>query len=373
MTKTEVREGKAYFPSPQLGDANTLPCKNARWVPLSIALGLVILLVVALVSTTSGSVAIPPLAVLEMLLMRVPLVGPSLNVSPNWPPSYEVILFQMRLPRIVLAGLVGGSLALAGGTYQGLFRNPLADPYLIGVASGGALGATIAFVLPFGPFLYSLGIVQWLAFVTAALIVGAVYGLARVGGSAPVTTLILAGVALGSFASSVTSFLMFLNGDKLQAVYTWLLGGFTLSNWPQVLVTLPYTALGLGIICFHARSLNVLQLDEEQAAQLGIEVERLKLILIGAATLTTAAAVAVSGLIGFVGLIAPHAVRLVWGHDHRLILPLSALFGGAFLIAADTVARTVLAPGEVPVGVITAFLGAPFFLYLLRRQKREVF
>jgi len=282
----------------------------------------------------------------------------------------ETIIFDIRLPRLLLAGLVGASLAVAGATYQGLFRNPLADPYLIGVAQGAALGAVTGFLLPVS---WQAASIPLLAFAGALLAVAVVYSIARVGKTLPMTTLILAGVALGAFLAAITSYLMIASGDKLHGIICWLLGTFSLTSWWQVTMVIPYISLGIVIIWLHARPLNVMQLDEEQAQQLGINVERVKLILLGAATLITAAAVCFCGIIGFVGIIIPHAVRLIWGPDHRFLLPLSTLAGASFLILADTVARTLLAPTEIPVGVITAFLGAPFFLYLLRQKKRAIF
>jgi iron complex transport system permease protein len=205
------------------------------------------------------------------------------------------------------------------------------------------------------------------------LAVAVVYSLARVGRTVPTTTLILAGVALGSLLGSIVSYLMIVSGEQLHAILFWLFGGFSLSEWSEVRMILPYMVVGVAVILLYARPLNVMQLDEEQAQQLGIDVEKVKLILLGAATLMTAAAVAFVGTIGFVGIIIPHAVRLVWGPDYRLLLPLSVLAGGTFLILADLVARTALGSSEVPVGVVTAICGAPFFLYLLRRRKRAIF
>ncbi|HAZ31341.1 MAG TPA: iron ABC transporter, partial [Dehalococcoidia bacterium] len=212
-----------------------------------------------------------------------------------------------------------------------------------------------------------------LAFLGGLMAVGAVYSVARVGKTLPVTTLILAGVALGAFLASITSYLMIVSGDRLHGIISWLMGRFSLGNWEQVWIVAPGVIIGMAVIWLHARPLNVMQLDEEQAQQLGINVERVKLILLVAATLITAAAVSFVGTIGFVGIIVPHAVRLIWGPDHRFLLPLATLAGAGFLILADTVARTVLAPTEIPVGVITAFVGAPFFLYLLRQKKMAIF
>jgi len=337
-----------------------------------LGLALVAVGVVMLVSSTQGAVAIPVETLARMLLAKLSSLGGA-TAAVSWPASYEAVFFQIRLPRVVLAGLVGACLAAAGAAYQGLFRNPLADPYLIGVASGASLGAVLALILPLAPVLYTLGAVQLMAFAGAVATVAAVYGLARVGGSVPVSTLLLAGVALGAFASAVTSFFMYIHGDKLVSIYSWLLGGFSLGDWSKVLAILPYAVPGLAYMCVHGRFLNVLQLEEEQAAQLGLPVERLKIGLIAAATLVTAAAVSVSGLIGFAGLIVPHAVRLLWGPDYRFLLPMSILMGAAFLVLADTLARTLLGSTEIPVGAITAFVGAPFFLYLLRQKKRAIF
>ncbi|MCL4533847.1 MAG: iron chelate uptake ABC transporter family permease subunit [Bacteroidetes bacterium] len=344
-----------------------------QYVRPLVGLAALALILSVVFSVTQGSVPIPMGAVAGIIAASVPRLGEWLGITPSWPATYEAVVLQIRLPRAVLAGMVGASLAVAGASYQGLFRNPLADPYLIGVASGAGLGAVAAIVLPLPAILYPLGVVQWMAFASGIIIVALVYLLARVGRSTPTFTLLLAGVALGAFATSVTSFLMYTYAEKLHTVYAWLLGGLTMGSWQQVLVTLPYMVLGFVVIIMHSRLINVLQLDEEQAAQLGIDVERLKQVLVMAATLMTAAAVSVSGLIGFVGLIVPHAVRLIWGPDHRLLLPMSALLGAIFLVWADTLARTILAPVELPVGVVTAFCGAPFFLWLLRQRKRTAF
>ncbi len=203
--------------------------------------------------------------------------------------------------------------------------------------------------------------------------VAAVYSVAKIGRTLPVTTLILAGVAIGSFLTAITSYLMIISHDKLSGIISWILGTFSLSNWQQIVIVLPYIIIGIGIIYIYARPLNILQLDEEQAHQLGINVEKTKLILLGAATLITASAVCFCGTIGFVGIIVPHAVRLLWGPDHRFLLPLSTLVGAILLILADTAARSAFAPTEIPVGIITALIGAPFFLLLLRRTKRQIF
>jgi len=330
--------------------------------------GLALLLgVVIVIASAVGSTQIPISSIWGVLLSRLPFI----DITPAWLPTTETIIIDIRLPRVLLAGVVGAALAVAGATYQGLFRNPLADPYLIGVAQGAALGAVVGFLLPWSVVGFAL--IPVLAFIGALLAVAVVYSIARVGKTLPVTTLILAGVALGAFLASITSYLMIISGDKLHGIISWLMGRFSLGNWEQVWMVMPYIVIGVVVIWLYARPLNVMQLDEEQAQQLGINVERVKLILLVAATLITAAAVCFVGTIGFVGIIVPHAVRLVWGPDHRFLLPLTTLAGASLLILADTAARTVLAPTEIPVGVITAFFGAPFFLYLLRQRKRAIF
>ena len=328
-----------------------------------------LLVVVVALATTIGSVEIPLSTTSGILLSKLPLV----DITPSWTGASETIIMEIRLPRVILAGVVGAALAVAGATYQGLFRNPLADPYLIGVAQGAALGAVIGFLLPVDWQGFGFGLVPLFAFVGALISVAIVYNLARVGGTLPVTTLILAGVALGALLSAFVSYLTITSGAKIHGIIFWLMGSFSLSRWSEVGIALPVVLVGMAVILVYARSLNLMQLGEEQAQQLGVDVEKFKIILLTAATLITAAAVSFVGIIGFVGIIIPHAVRLIWGADYRFLLPLSVLVGAVFLILADILARTVMAPSEVPIGVITAIIGAPFFLYLLRRRIRILF
>jgi iron complex transport system permease protein len=312
-------------------------------------------------------VGIPFKTVWQILISRLPFV----NLHGDWSATTDMIITGIRLPRILMAGAVGTSLGTAGATYQGLFRNPLADPYLIGVAQGAALGAVAGFILPWtfgGNYLIPI-----MAFAGAVIAVTIVYLIARVGKALPMTTLILAGVAIGALLMSVTDYLTLLSADKVRPILQWFMGNLSGSTWDQLRIISPYVLVGLVVIFMFARPLNVMQLDEEQAQQLGINVERTKIILLGAATLMTAAAVCFVGTIGFVGIIVPHIVRLIWGPDHRLLLPLSAITGAILLILADTASRTLMSPSEIPVGVITAFIGAPFFLFLLRRTKKAVF
>lgn len=280
------------------------------------------------------------------------------------------ILQVIRFPRVVLGVIVGAALALSGAAYQGVFRNPLADPYLLGVAAGAGLGATIAIVAGGGSGSV-VPLVPLAAFVGAVGGVVLSYGLGRtVGGTRTATTLILAGVAIASFLTSIQTYVQQRNAETLREVYDWILGRLATTGWSDVSLILPYVLLSTVGILVHRRALDVMAVGDEEAAALGLHVGRTRLVVVTAATLGTAAAVSVAGLIGFVGIIVPHAVRLVAGTSYRRLLPLSALFGGAFMVLADLVARTALAPAEIPIGVVTAFLGAPFFVVVLRTSRR---
>jgi len=354
----------------QTTKTNTVTFLSGKRARVASLLGLSAALILAIaLSTSAGSVPIPLSTTFQVLVDKLPYI----DITPVWENSTAIIVLDIRLPRVILAGLVGAALAIAGATYQGLFRNPLADPYLIGVSQGASLGATLGFLLPVSWSIAGFGLIPLLAFTGALLATITVYLLARTGKTLPVTTLILAGVALSALLGSIVSYLIISSGDKMHGIIFWLMGSFSLSEWAEVRVVLPYIAAGMVIIILFARLLNVMQLDEEQAQQLGVSVERYKLILLAAATLITAAAVSFVGTIGFVGIIIPHAVRLVWGADHRTLLPLSVLTGAIFMILTDLAARTLLAPTEIPIGVITAICGAPFFLYLLRRRKKAIF
>lgn len=274
------------------------------------------------------------------------------------------ILAVVRLPRVVLGAIVGATLATAGAAYQGVFRNPLADPYLLGVAAGGGLGATVAIVAGAGGTLVPLA-----AFLGAVVGVLATYSLGRTVGGRTDTSLILAGVAVASFLTAFQTYVQQRHADTLREVYAWILGRLSTSGWHEVVLILPYVVIGIVVVLLHRRMLDVLAVGDEEAAALGVPVQRVRLLVVGAATLATAAAVAVSGLIGFVGIIVPHAIRLVTGASYRVILPLAALFGAAFLVLADVAARSLASPAELPIGVVTAFLGAPFFLVVLRTSR----
>ncbi|MFN8595861.1 MAG: iron ABC transporter permease [Anaerolineae bacterium] len=320
-----------------------------------------------LVSAAIGAVSIPPLDVARLLLSRV------LPIPADVSDSFTTILFDIRLPRIVLVALTGAALSGSGAAYQGLFRNPLADPYLLGIASGAGLGAVVAMAIQWPSSVISFIAVPIAAFVGAVLTALLVYSLARVGRTTPISTLILAGVAVGAFMTSLSTFLMLRAQGELRRAINWMLGGFALGGWSPVLAVLPEVILGLGVLILVSRPLNVLQFGDDQARQLGLNVDRVKRVVIIAASLTTASAVAFSGIIGFVGLAVPHLIRLMWGGDYRRLVPLSIIGGAAGLLLADLLARTVMAPQELPVGVVTALIGAPFFVWLLRQAKQQAF
>ena len=322
-----------------------------------------------LLSVAVGAVYIPPGVLVRMLLARFVTA----DAAASWPVSFNAILFQIRLPHTVLIALSGAALAGSGAVYQGVFRNPLADPYLIGVASGAGLGAVLGLAARWPGDESSLYSVPVAAFIGALLTIAIVYNMARVGRTVPTTTLILAGVAVSAFATSLSSYLMLRSNEELRRAFSWLLGGAIIGGWPPVFAMLPYITIGLVILALSGHALNVMQFGEEQAQQLGMPVERAKLAMILAASLTTAAAVAFAGIIGFVGLIVPHLVRFGWGPDYRRLVPLSIIGGSTALLLADMLARVVLAPQTLPVGIVTALAGAPFFLWILRRSKAQAY
>lgn len=331
-------------------------------------LGLVLL---AIISLCIGAVYISPGETVKILLVKIPGMANQFNIT--WPASYEKIVWFIRLPRIVLAMIVGACLAVAGAIFQGLFRNPMADPYVIGASSGAALGATASIVLAAGWHWMGMGAVPLTAFLGALGTVLLVYNLARSGSLVPIQSLLLAGIAVSALLSSLVSLLMYLGDDRLHAVVYWLMGGLSGRSWEYVTFTLPYLVIGLLLALYCARDLNIMLLGEESAQHLGIEVEIAKKILLIAASILTATAVSASGIVGFVGLIVPHVMRMISGPNHWTLIPLSGLTGAILILVADLAARTFMAPVEIPLGVVTSLFGAPFFIYLLRRYRRSFF
>jgi iron complex transport system permease protein len=344
---------------------SAVPLRPARLRIGWLSAGIVCLIAAAFVGVFVGPVAIDPVQSLRKLVGLLPFVPDSSHLSAQ----HEAILMQLRLPRVVLAGIVGGTLAMSGAAYQGAFRNPLADPYLLGAAAGAGLGATV--VIVYTPAGIGSDIMPIAAFAGALAAVALAYAVGRAGGPGrTATTLVLAGIAVMSFFTALQTFALQRRSDSIREVYGWILGRLSTVGWSDVVLVLPYVTVGATAIIAHRRLLDVLALGDDEAEAVGVPARRVRLIVVVAASLSTAAVVAVSGLIGFVGLIVPHVVRLVAGTSYRVILPLSICFGGAFLILADLLGRTLISPAELPIGVITAFFGAPFFALVLRTSRK---
>ena len=324
----------------------------------------IICLIFGLILTIIFAISIGPVDIPTGIVFKILFQFPQ-----SWPDKYSIIVMDVRLPRILLSALVGSGLAVAGCAMQGLFKNPMASPYILGLSSGAAFGASLAIVLGI-----SLGTgvfaVPFMAFIFALITIFLVYNIAKVRGRVPMETLLLAGIAVGAFFSAQVSLMKYIAGEELRDLVFWLMGGFWASSWDRVAIAFPLILLGVAAIMFFSRDLNIMLMGEEHALDLGIKVESVKKIILIFASLITAAAVSVSGIIGFVGLIIPHIMRIIVGPDHRILLPSSCLVGAMFLIWTDTLARTMIQPTELPVGIITASFGAPFFLYLLRRKKK---
>ncbi|WP_116947938.1 FecCD family ABC transporter permease [Jiangella endophytica] len=329
-----------------------------RWLVGSLAL----LVAAVLLGLTVGPAGLPLRGVVTEIVNLVPGV----DLAGGLDDREAAVLWQLRAPRVVLGLMVGAMLALAGAGYQGVFRNPLADPYLLGVAAGAGLGATFAIVSGGSRLLVPLA-----AFTGGVLGVAATYALGRGVGGRSTNSLILAGVAVAAFLTSVQTYVNQRNTDSLREVYGWILGRLLTAGWDEVLAVLPYIAVSAIVILAHRRLLDVLSVGPDEAGTLGVPAARVRLVVVLAATLGTAAAVSVSGLIGFVGIVVPHIVRMLAGSSYRIVLPLAAAVGATFLVVADLVARTVVSPGELPVGVVTAFVGAPFFTLVLRSSRRS--
>jgi iron complex transport system permease protein len=333
----------------------------------AVAAGVVAVLVTSFAGLTIGPLDLSVGEVLRQLVDGLPWI----DVDSGLSPTEAAVVTQIRFPRVVLGLMVGATLSLSGAAYQGAFRNPLADPYLLGIAAGAGLGATIAITeglgdgsgifdpVPLAAFAGGLGAV-WLSYVAG-----------HIGGRSTVT-LVLAGVAVASFLTACQTYVLQANSDVIREVYTWILGRIGTSGWNEPALLAPYFAVTLAVVLRYRRALDVLAVGDEEAASLGVNPQRVRFVVVVASSLGAAAAVAVTGLIGFVGIIVPHTVRLVFGASNRVVLPLSVLFGGAFMVAADLAARTVVEPGELPIGVVTAFIGAPFFALVLRTSRREL-
>lgn len=334
--------------------------RPARLRPVWLLAGVLAVLAAGLAGLVMGPVALAPLDVLRELV----------GLESGLDVRQVAIVEQIRLPRVVLGVVVGGTLSICGASYQGVFRNPLADPYLLGAAAGAGLGVTVV-IAGIADGSSTPGHVPLAAFVGALAAVALAYALgASGGGRASTASLILAGVAVASFLTALQTYVQQRNQDTIREVYTWILGRLSTAGWGEVRLVLPYAVVTWVVLLAHRRVLDVMAVGDDEAATLGVHAVRSRVIVIVAASLGTAAAVSVSGLIGFVGIIVPHAVRLTAGRSHRVLLPLSLLFGGAFLCLADLLARTLSSPAEIPIGVVTAFFGAPLFVLVLRSSRR---
>jgi iron complex transport system permease protein len=340
--------------------------RGRRIAVVAIAAALVV--VAGLAAVLVGPADLPPGAIVRELFGWVPRV-----VRRGLTDQQSQIPWQLRAPRVVLAAIVGACLSISGAAYQGAFRNPLADPYLLGAAAGAGLGATIVLVTgAAGVLSNGTPLLPVASFLGALAGVALAYAVGGSMGGRSATALVLAGVAVASFLTAIQTFVQQRNSDTLREVYTWILGRLTTAGWGDVLLILPYALVSAVVLVLHGRLLDVLGLGDDEAGSLGIRPGRVRLVVVAAASLATAAAVAVAGLIGFVGIIVPHAIRLLVGVSNRWVVPLSALGGAVFLVLADLAARTVVAPGELPIGVVTALLGAPAFALLLRRAGRSI-
>lgn len=335
---------------------------------IKILILLVILVFSILFSITLGSVKIPLEDTVKIILSNIRYLNSIIDIS-NIKDSDIFIVLSIRLPRILLAALVGGVLAVVGSSYQAIFKNPMADPYVMGVSSGAAFGATIGILLKFNVGILGFGATSVLAFAGALITTFIVYNLARTGTKISTTSILLAGIVMSSILSSGISIMMIFNHDELARIVNWTMGSFNGAGWDQIGIIIIPVIIGLIFLISLSREMNAIVLGEEDAQNIGVNVERVKKIILITASLLSACVVSVSGIIGFVGIIVPHLFRLLFGADHKVILPVSAIGGGIFLLISDTIARTIVPGAEIPVGVITSLFGGPFFLYLLRKSK----
>jgi iron complex transport system permease protein len=347
--------------------------RTSRWKLVVLLLVLALILTV-IVSLNVGYAQIPFLDVLNILGKQIPFLNSFANTSGVSSGDIAIVL-QIRLPRIIAGVVVGAALAASGVLYQGVFKNPMADSYVLGVSAGAAVGATFSILFGVSFAIFGFRLVQVAAFLGALLAMFLVYNISRVGSRVPVTTLLLCGIAVNFFLFAVVGLMEVIAGDELHAIVFWLIGGFSNVLWKDIWAMLPFIVFGTVVAYFYARDLNLLALGEDTAQHLGVNVERAKLILLVLASLITAAAVSVGGLIGFVGLMIPHVTRQIIGPDHRILFPTSTIIGAIFLVICDDIARVVASPFastlELPVGIITMLFGAPFFILLFRRKKQS--
>jgi len=348
--------------------ANDKSKKSKAFIIISLILLLII--IVAIVSAI-GSANISALDVYKVIFSKVPIINRFIDTS-NISNVQYAIIWNVRLPRIILGILVGASLSVAGTSFQGLLKNPMADPYILGVSSGAALGATIAITARLEYIKYGFSSITLAAFIGAIISVFIVYNIGKINNKLSTSTLLLAGIAIGQFFTAIMSFLMVVNSNDMSKIVYWTMGSLSGKGWaPIKTLAIPILAT-IVILFFYSKELNILLTGDEAAKSMGVNVERTKRVILVLGTLLTSLVVSVSGIIGFVGLIIPHITRLIFGPDHKILLPCSAIVGAIFMIVTDTISRTIISPVEIPVGIITAMFGGPFFIYLLRNKKKMV-
>lgn len=330
---------------------------------------LVIYVALAVVATAMGAATITAYDVLVAILKSIPFIGKHINT--NIPDTHLLIIFMVRMPRIIMASLVGMGLSVVGATFQSLFKNPMADPHILGISSGAALGAALGIVLRLPSMVASLSVVTIFAFIGAISTTILVYYIAQVRGRLTTTNLLLAGSAVSFLMSAMISIIMVFNQEDVNKIVFWMMGSFNASSWKNIQLVAPITMIGTVIIYFFHRDLNLMLIGDENAKSLGVETEKLKQLIVIISSMIIAVSVSFSGIIGFVGFLVPHMVRIIFGPSNKVLIPFSALGGAVFLLLADTLARTIASPAELPVGAVTALIGSPYFIYLLIKMKER--
>jgi iron complex transport system permease protein len=342
-----------------------------KYYQIRFGIGILLLAVLIVIALNCGIARISVGQSLRVIASRIP----GLN---HWVSLREIdraamtILLYLRLPRILLAAVAGAGLAVAGVAFQGIFKNPMAEPYVLGISSGTALGAALAMALGLETNFLGFGLITFSAFAAGILTALSVYGIARIGNKTPTVTLLLSGIAVNFFLTATISLIMTFKREQIERIVMWTMGSVATANWTEVMMVAPLVVLTIGVLSIYSRDMNLVLLGDETAQCLGVQVEKVKRAILGVSTLLVAAIVSVSGIIGFIGLIVPHMVRILCGPDHRAVIPFAALGGAALLIICDTLARTLVPPSEIPVGIITSLFGVPFFLYLLVKRKKKV-
>jgi iron complex transport system permease protein len=334
-------------------------------------IGLILLFFIMILSATFGIANISFTESLRIILSKIYFINNFIPIS-SIPENHILIILKIRLPRIVLSALVGMGLSIVGASFQSIFKNPMADPYILGISSGAALGASLGFVFKLENSSLSSAAIMIAAFIGSILSTILVYNIARVKNKIPTTTLLLAGISVNFLLSSLISIIMVFNRDEVEQIVFWTMGSFSTANFNEIILLIPFLVIGITTLLCFSKDLNIIITGDETAKNLGVEVEKVKKIVLVVSSMIVAACVSVSGIIGFVGLIIPHVVRIILGPNNRVLMPFSLVFGAGFMIISDTLARTIASPAEIPVGSITALFGAPYFIYLLIKSKKKV-